>query len=203
MHNKMGITKLMSKFLFNLIVLVLLATLVQVECKSLSNKVKAQKDPLLAVPTDDQTQVVYEHQEQPSSYMVPNEQALQQDQPLEADQKQEVYYVVDSESGNHQQRSVVGGEQADTNEKPCDTRTQLDGRQQVESARGDYPAEILYVGGQQQGVIAGPTSERAADYVEAIGHSSGLPATILSEVPVRDIPPHGKYMKLIARSEAR
>ena len=70
----------------------------------------------------------------------------------------------------------------------------------VDQAQGDYPAEIVYLS-QNGEVVAPPQSQQQVlelgptpigDTRESSGQQPGVAATILTEVPVRDMPLEGK-----------
>lgn len=87
--------------------------------------------------------------------------------------------------------------QTQQQQQPHEDRNQLVNVQEPASARGEYQGEIVYVQGQaeQPGEQQRDTSASAISSVA----DSGLSATILTEVPIKDMPYEGEFVCLAVK----
>ena len=184
-----------------LVSLALLAA-ASVQAKPFAGPIQDQEDPMMALPSGHQ-QIVVEHQQQQQQpqtevqyvYQTVGEQQPQQVQYVQEQHPQPAPFQLQVQMTAEPQQVATHSH----NGAPCNQRHPTDQSQQQQASTGDgattsneYPGEILYVG--QNSEINYPNSPNGrgqyevSDVTASLGQASGVPATILTEVPLRDMP---------------
>lgn len=178
-----------------------------VSCRSISGlenskELKQQEDPMLALPSE---QYLYAqgNQQQPETqqlhYFV---QAQPEQQVVQYVQYEQPGHQVVLVRQNHHPSFKAEAEECDKKHEYAALSGLTDQPEQHETR--EYPGQVVYISEPNDDAansIRAATSELTSDQyyanglpklVESISESRGLPATILTEVPVRDMPPSGK-----------
>lgn len=171
--------------------------------KKLDAASEGRSDPLLAMPSEyspsqgphevayvAQPQVHYIVQHEPQAE--PNQQqAAELNAPNQGQPRQEVSYVlVKSESGAAQSQPDTPVEE-DCNQREANEYVAAQGLSS--EGRQEYPGEIVYVSQNGENRQSADGQQHEPESLgSALSQSSGMPATILTEIPVKDMPYEGE-----------
>lgn len=61
-------------------------------------------------------------------------------------------------------------------------------------SKAEYPGEIIYIGQNSEAFNSPNSRQELSNVAGSLTHSSGMQATILTEVPVNEMPPHSKFI---------
>ena len=137
-----------------------------------------------------QNNVEYRTVVEPAAYQYAPEVAVHHPQ---RQQVEEHHYAAPQEGGEEVSRVVTYVHQVEQPQQQPQEVVQLKPETQIGST--EYPGEVIYVGsnGEQIGGNSQQDSSRTLrEAVSSISEVSGMPATILTEVPVKDMPYEGK-----------
>lgn len=184
-------------------------------CKSIDKHIESteespvDQDPLQAVANEEyqyftsgQPEVQY-HQLMPTSLV----QEAHQHETVSSGQQQQVIYEVRPQQeyyiSSQPEQVVYENEEQQTHDQQVSgfmfPQDQHQDQQQYQGSNYDskpheYPGEILYVEKTVDGSQLQQQSPELASLGNTIAKNSGLPATILTEVPVKDMPLDGKFL---------
>lgn len=130
----------------------------------------------------DQQVVVYRQAEEPAATYQLSRQPHQHGDGVPCAQRHQEYAPQQQQQQQHRQQQSQ------------DTRANQEQVVASETPRGEYPGEIIYVG--QNGEVIAPQAESEpqplGEVAGSLAQHSGMAATILTEVPVKDMPANGK-----------
>lgn len=156
-----------------------------------------ENDPLIALasgalPAQAQHTRYYHTYRAPVDHQAyePKEQAVvYTTEQLSSEPKQESYYVIESNGhGVHDANYKTQHRQEYISLEP--SQSPVVGRVEYENGR-DQPGEVVYIDPNSEAQI-----QTSVEYQGAASdsHTSGLAATILTEIPIKDMPIHGKCL---------
>lgn len=175
--------------LFCLVIIGVLTTSIQ--CKPFATSRSSDRDPILAMPS-----------EQDFTYR--GHQPMQYEREYQAVAQPHASYAPTryQASSGRQYVLVEQSVQSESNKREPEYTNMMAGQDEGAQSggsqqRGSYPAEIVYVNQNNEmakapGKQSSPTADEISNMAGLISHNSGLAATILTEVPVKDMPHDGK-----------
>lgn len=202
----------MTSLTAKLVLIALASSLSLAQCKPIGD-LKQSIDPLIALPSEFPSQQQTNHHftspygEQQVQYIVHHvpqsssqpETAVHQQAPTElsgqnGQPRQEVSYVLVDPSGGTQNYQPDTPVEEDCNQKERAEYVAVPDSRQTSEARQEYPGEIVYVGqsGETTRQLTSNNQQDQENFASAVSQSSGVPATILTEIPIRDMPYEGK-----------